>query len=153
MGTIESIHLTPDSGGTPAPVESARARPGCGFDGDRYAEPDPQGGWDFSTITLIEAEEVEAAGLGPGESRRNVTVRGIALNPLVGRQFRVGELLCEGVELCQPCAYLERTTERPGLAKQMINRAGIRAKVLTGGEIRVGDVVGSSESGGGSGQA
>lgn len=141
MGTIESIHLTPDFGGKPAPVETALAQPNHGFDGDRYAEPHPDGEWEFSTITLIEAEAVEAAGLGPGESRRNVMVRGIALNPLVGQRFRVGEMLCEGVELCHPCAYLEETTERPGLVKKLVNWGGIRARVLEGGAIHVGDTV------------
>lgn len=141
MGTIESIHLASDSGGTPRPVETAKVRVGQGFEGDRYAEPEPEGEWDFSTITLIEAEVVEEAGLTPGESRRNVTVRGITLNPLVGQQFRVGEVLCEGVELCHPCAYLEETTQRPGLVQQLLNRGGIRARVLEEGEIRLGDTI------------
>lgn len=145
MGTIEAIHLTPEHDGEVAPVDSAHALPGRGLTGDRYADPDPEyTAWDFSTITLIEAEAVESAGLNPGESRRNITVRGIALNPLVGQRFTVGGVVCEGVELCHPCAGLEKRLERPGLVKLLVERGGLRARVLKGGEIRVGDAVNAS---------
>ena len=41
------------------------------------------------------------------ESRRQVATRGVDLNALVGRRFNVGELECEGMELCEPCAHLQ----------------------------------------------
>lgn len=142
MATIEAIHTTSEHDGAVAPVTSAQALPDRGLTGDRYAAPDTEfTGWEFSTITLIEAEAVESAGLAPGESRRNITVRGISLNPLVGQRFTVGGLLCEGVELCHPCAGLEKRLARPGLVKQLAGRGGLRARVLEGGEIHVGDEV------------
>lgn len=142
MGIVEAIHTTSEHDGEVAPVDSAVAEPNRGLVGDRYADPDPEyTGWDFSTITLIEAEAVEGVGLNPGESRRNITVRGIALNPLVGQRFTVGGVVCEGVELCHPCAGLEKRLERPGLVKQLVERGGLRARVIEGGEIRVGDAV------------
>lgn len=142
MGIIESIHIAPEHEGVPVPIQQARVLPGRGLAGDRYAAPDPEDtGWEFSTITLIEAEVVESAALAPGESRRNITVRGAALNPLIGQQFRVGAVLCEGVELCHPCASLEKSTGRPGLVKQLAGRGGIRARVLEEGAIHVGDTI------------
>jgi MOSC domain-containing protein YiiM len=62
----------------------------------------------------------------------------VRLNDLVGRRFRVGEVECVGVELCEPCSHLESMT-RPGLIKELLHRAGLRADVLTDGTIRVGD--------------
>ena len=61
-------------------------------------------------LTLIESEELERARCGrgdratPGESRRQLTTRGVRLNPLVGKRFRVGEVECLGIELCEPCS-------------------------------------------------
>lgn len=141
-GTIATIHRVPEHGGAPERVEHAQAQAGQGLDGDRYAAPDPEyTGWEFSTITLIEADAEADAGLTPGTSRRNIAVRGIALNDLVGKRFRVGDALCEGVELCHPCASLEKHLERPGLVKQLAGRGGIRAKVLEAGTLKVGDAV------------
>lgn len=141
-GTVVAIHRADEHGGAPQPVSAARALRDGGLDGDRYVAPEPEeSGWDFSTITLIERAAEEAAGLPPGASRRNVSVDGIALNDLVGRRFRVGTALCEGVELCHPCAGLEAHLGRPGLVRLLVNRGGIRARVLEEGEIRVGDAV------------
>lgn len=118
-------------------VSSAILLAGSGIQHDRETE----------NITLIEAEVVDTEGFAPGESRRNITVTGIALNPLVGKRFRVGSVLCEGTELCQPCAKLEAHTQRPGLARRLVNKAGIRARVLEEGEIHVGDTI-TEETGG-----
>ena len=61
-------------------------------------------------LTLVEAEEVERVGLVPGATRRQVTVRGVRLNDLVGKRFWVGSIECVGIELCEPCAHLEAMT-------------------------------------------
>jgi MOSC domain-containing protein YiiM len=158
MGVIEAIHIAPVAGGPVHPVDEARVVAGKGIAGDRYGEQEGT----FSDyphdheFTLIEAEEIEnlarAHGvvLAPGESRRNVTTRGVRLNPLVGRRFRVGGILCEGTRLCEPCAHLERLTAKPGLSRLLGGRAGLRALVVEGGAIRVGDPVGPLEDAAGS---
>jgi MOSC domain-containing protein YiiM len=121
-----------------------RAVPGGGLEGNRYFfDGDAPPG---RALTLIAAEalgEGEAESgipLGAAESRRNVLTRGIDLNALVGRRFRVGEIECYGVELCEPCVSLEGMT-RPGIVKAYVHRAGLNADILTEGEIRVGDPV------------
>src|SRR5207248_5587450 len=91
-------------------------------------------------LTLVEAENVEAVGLPAGATRRQVTTRGVDLNALVGKRFRVGEVECFGVELCEPCRHLQSMT-RPGIIKELTHRAGINADVLTDGTISVGDAV------------
>jgi MOSC domain-containing protein YiiM len=123
---------------------------GRGILGDRYF--DRQG--TFSDwpqdheFTLIEAEAIEAVEaeyglvLAPGETRRNVITRGIGLNALIGRRFRIGgSVLCEGTRLCHPCAHLEVVTKKGGLARLLANRGGLRARILTGGVIRGGDAI------------
>jgi MOSC domain-containing protein YiiM len=111
---------------------------GKGLEGDRHFHE--EGARPGQAITLVAAEQVEAVGLAPGETRRQVTVRGVDLNGLVGKRFRVGEVECLGVELCEPCAHLQEMT-RPGIIKELAHRAGINADIVVGGTIRVGDTV------------
>lgn len=135
---VEAIHLgAPDVPALRA-VDSVQAVAGKGVEGDRHFHADgaPAG----QALTLVAAESVEDVGLQPGETRRQVTVRGVDVNALVGKRFRVGEVECFGVELCEPCAHLEKMT-RPGIIKELAHRGGINADILVGGVIRVGDEV------------
>jgi MOSC domain-containing protein YiiM len=144
-GRVEAIHLAPESGAETEPVGSAEALAGEGLRGDRHF------GGDGADLTLIEAEALEAAAgqdgdgdakasidLGDGEHRRNVTTRDSALNHLVGERFRVGEVVCEGVELCEPCGHLESLTEE-GAVSALLHRGGLCAEVVESGTIEVGD--------------
>ena len=96
-------------------------------------------------LTLIEAEALEElmlpeGPLAPEAARRNVVTRGIDLNALVGKRFRIGDVDCLGQRLCEPCAHLERLT-RPGTLRALVHRGGLRADVLTDGVIRLGDAL------------
>jgi MOSC domain-containing protein YiiM len=79
-------------------------------------------------------------GLTGAQSRRQVVVRGVRLNELVGKRFRVGDVECLGVRLCEPCLHLQQMT-RPGIIKDLIHRGGLNADILTDGQISVGDPV------------
>jgi len=135
---IEAIHIGPEDAGSLASVESVRAVAGQGLEGDRNFRAG--GAKPGQALTLVEAENVEGVGLGVGETRRNLTTRGVRLNDLVGKNFKVGEVECYGVELCEPCEHLQSMT-RPGIIKDMVHRAGINADILTDGVIRVGDEI------------
>jgi len=95
---------------------------------------------------LIAVEATDAVALEgdvsiePAATRRNVLTRGIDINELVGKRFRIGDVECEGVELCEPCAHLESMTQ-PGVIKAFVHRGGLNADILSDGEIRVGDPV------------
>jgi len=115
-----------------------RALAGKGLEGDRYFFAD--GAEPGRALTLVEEECVEDAGLAPGATRRQLTTRGVRLNELIGKRFRVGDVECYGVELCEPCSHLERMT-RPGIVKELVHRAGINADILSDGTISVGDAV------------
>ena len=135
---VEAIHLGRARARELWAVEEVRVVAGQGLEGDRHFEP--AGAKPGQALTLVEAEAVDDVGLAPGETRRQVTVRGVRLNDLVGKRFRVGEVECYGVELCEPCAHLESLT-RPGIIKDLVHRAGINADILSDGVIRVGDTV------------
>jgi len=136
MAVVEAIHVGPSQ--ALAPVDFVRAVAGCGLEGDRHfrADGQRQGG----ALTLIEAEALEDVGLTGTQSRRQVVVRGGRLNDLIGKRFRVGDVECFGVKLCEPCLHLQQLT-RPGIIKDLIHRGGINADILTDGQISVGDPV------------
>jgi hypothetical protein len=148
VGTVELIALAAQAEGPMRAVSAAEAVEGRGLLGDRYE----RGAGTFSStggrgydLTLVEAEalqELSARGveLAPVEARRNLVVRGIALDDLIGRRFRVGEIECFGQRRCEPCSHLERLT-RPGVLRGLVHRGGLRADVLSGGGIRIGDRV------------
>jgi MOSC domain-containing protein YiiM len=149
VGVVREIYVTPAAGATPTAVTASTAVPGRGLEGDRYL----LGVGSFSrwpgegrAVTLIEQEAIEAIlrehgiDLGDGRSRRNVVTAGVMLAELVGRHFRLGEALLRGARLAAPCRYLERRVA-PGTYDAMKGRGGLRADVLEGGVIRVGDAV------------
>ncbi len=152
MGSVEGIFIAADAEAPTQFLSEAEAVAGQGLVGDRYFA----GAGTFSLprkpgrdITLIEAEAIEGLArengieLGPGEARRNVVTRGIGLNDLVGRRFTIGEVECVGIRLCDPCSHLEGIT-RPGVLKGLASRGGLRADVLTGGRIALGDPISDS---------
>ncbi|MCL4197741.1 MAG: MOSC domain-containing protein [Phycisphaerales bacterium] len=156
LGRVEAIFIAERGAGPMRPVEQAEARIGAGLAGDRYAgrcgtfsktapeaEPIPPG----AQVTLIEAEAVEAVRrdgnlpLDPAETRRNILTRGVALNHFVGREFNVGgQVILRGVKLCEPCGHLEKLT-RQGVREALIHRGGLRAEVVRGGLLHVGDQI------------
>ena len=142
-GRVEGIFVTPERGTLPAPVERVRALAGRGLEGNRdlFEEAEPG-----KALTLIAAEALErleaeqGIALSAAASRRNVLTRGVDVNALVGRRFTIGEVECVGVELCEPCSYLESLTV-PGVMKGLVHQAGLNADILNDGEIGVGDPV------------
>ena len=142
-GVVEQIAISSDRAATPAAVPRVRAEAGRGLKGEYHWSEQPEAG---QSITLIAVEALEGLRADTGialsheASRRNVLTRGIDLNALVGKRFRIGAVECEGVELCEPCTTLEGMTQ-PGVVKAFVHRAGLNADILTDGEISVGDPV------------
>jgi MOSC domain-containing protein YiiM len=127
-----------------------RAVPGKGLEGDRYfqgvgtfspATPKP----DYE-LTFIEQENVEAfvaeTGLAftAADTRRNVVTLGIRLNDLVGQEFRIGAVRIRGIRLCEPCSYLAKRSF-PDVLKGLVHKGGLRAQILSEGNIGVGDKI------------
>jgi MOSC domain-containing protein YiiM len=146
-GEVVEINVSPEHEMLPEPVPKVRAVPGRGIEGDRnfFEGPGTQPERERE-LTLIATEALDALAeehgidLSAAESRRNVATRGIDLNQLEGRRFRVGDVECEGIELCEPCRHLQGLT-KPGVVRGLVHRGGLRAAILTEGEIAVGDEV------------
>jgi hypothetical protein len=144
VGTVEALVVAPAATAPVTSVEAAVAHPGRGLEGDRYFDGAGTfaSGRPGSALTLVDAgvlDELAAARGGtPVDHRRNVVVRGTDLNALVGRTFRLGAVRCRGRRLCEPCAHLDRLNGG-ALLRPMVHRGGLRADVLEGGEVRVGD--------------
>ncbi len=145
-GVVEGIYIAHATGAKPEPVQEAEAIAGRGIEGDRYFNQEGTfyaDGKNGQDLTLIEAEAFERLAsengieLAPGDARRNLVTRGLALNDLVGRRFTIGAVECVGRRLCDPCAYLERVT-KPGVLKGLARRGGLRADIVAGGTIAVG---------------
>ena len=144
QGRIEAIYTTPVSEQPMVSLESVRAITGCGLEGDRYCIDEP-GEKSFENLTLIEQEAYDHLAtidleLPTNALRRNLLTSGIELNPLVGKEFMIGEVRCLGTELADPCNYIQGRT-MPGVLKAMVGRGGLRCQILEGGTISVGDLV------------
>ena len=146
QGTVVSIHIADTGEALMRSVREVRAVPGRGLEGDRYFAKEgsfSDRGGPGRDVTLIEIEAIEAlerdyqTKIEPGAARRNIVTRGIGLNHLVGREFKVGDVILRGVRLCEPCAHLQKLTADkvlPGL----VHRGGLRCDILTSGVIRPG---------------
>lgn len=152
-GLVEAICIAPRAEAPVLEVDRARALADRGLEGDRHVEglgTFPSGVCG-SALTLIEAEVLESFGDGEhrpltaNEHRRNVVTRGIEVNALVGRRFAIGDVECRGARLCEPCSHLQRLTTR-SILRELVHRGGLRADILSDGEIRVGDSVRAVEA-------
>ena len=109
--------------------------------------PESEGIFRFHTME----EAVEALArehsikIQAGAARRNIITSGMPLNHLVGQDFAVGSVVLRGMRLCEPCAHLASLTKR-GIVKGLVHRGGLRAEIVSGGEIRIGDVIRSVQS-------
>jgi MOSC domain-containing protein YiiM len=131
-------------------VAEIEALVGRGLAGDRYSEargefsrgensPDHE-------VTLIEQESLAAIAreyelsLTHAESRRNLLTAGVPLNHLIGQTFQIGNVQLRGLRLCEPCGYLEKLTQKP-VKKALQHRGGLRAQIIRGGVLRIGEVI------------
>lgn len=153
-GVLLHIHVAPSASYEMEELAEGICVAGRGIVGDRYyagsgtysKKPDVR------EVTLIEQEALDALmrndpplqdgvlRLQPGDHRRNLTVRGVPLNHLVGRRFRIGEVILRGGRLNFPCKYLEELLGMP-VYLPLYNRSGLNCGIEHGGVIRPGDVI------------
>ena len=150
-GTVEGIYIAEQAGQPMCSVDVVVGEAYKGLVGDRHFRP--RGGpsskgkrGEVQDLSLVEAEVLEllrdeyGIELAGAETRRNVLVRGVRLNELIGKRFRLGGMLCEGTEVCQPCSHMQKKVGKPVL-KPLVHRGGVRARILESGTVRVGDAI------------
>ena len=148
-GRLVGIYTTSEAAAPLAPSTELRAIEGIGLEGDRYATQigtySGRVGADRQ-VTFVEREVIAAVNdeagveLAEHETRRNLVTEGVPLHHLTGRTFRVGDVVFRGLRSCPPCAYLEKAT-RPGVRAALENRGGLRAEIVHGGTLRIGDEI------------
>lgn len=142
MASVKLICTSPVAGGETVAVDAVTAIAGRGIEGDRYyaldTEPSQQ-------ITLIESEVIDQFNRETESEfpyamfRRNLVTEGVQLNNLVGKTFNVREVRLRGLELCEPCLYLQDKLKVADLVKRLTHKGGLYCEILTSGTIRSGD--------------
>jgi MOSC domain-containing protein YiiM len=147
-GIVEEIYIAPEGSAAMERVEEVRTLEGCGIEGDRYCEGTgyytPYG--DVCEVTLIAAEDLDyihtelGIRVKNGEHRRNIITRGIDLDSLRRRRFRVGEAVLQYDRPRPPCRHVQDLSE-PGMTRALRGRGGICARVVEAGRIRARDAI------------
>jgi len=139
-GKVQWIGLRPKRDVPMHEVSEAHAVAGKGLDGDRYASGSGKRG-----ITLIQAEHLPVIAalsghekIEPAILRRNIVISGLPLVALIGKKFRLGEVILEGTDACDPCERMEAALG-PGAYNAMVGHGGLCARILQGGKISLGD--------------
>ena len=153
-GRLLHTHIAPAASIKMQELAEANFVAGRGIEGDRYflgtgtysAKPDSR------EVTVFEMEVLEALArndppvqsgpikIEPTDHRRNLTVRGVPLNHLVGQRFRVGSAVLFGGRLNFPCKYLEKLLGLP-VYLPLYNRSGLNCRIEKGGIVCRGDPV------------
>ena len=150
-GVVRHLHITARAFLPMRAMPELKLIEGLGIEGDRYMIGREEGFYSHRPeegrqVTLFEYETLVALKrdhnieLAPEEHRRNVTVAGVPLTHLVGRQFWLGETLLEATRLSIPCKHIEEITGK-AIFDPLINRSGLNCKILKGGTVRIGDAV------------
>ncbi len=141
-GRVAWIGLRPARKAALKEVDKVEAVAGGGLVGDRYAGSSGKRG-----VTLIQAEHLPAiaalsghASVAPGLLRRNLVIAGIPLVALKGLRFRVGDVVLEGIDSCDPCSRMEAVLG-PGGYNAMRGHGGLCARIVEGGTLHLGDAV------------
>jgi MOSC domain-containing protein YiiM len=151
-GKLVAIAIAREAKGPMETIESTEVVAGEGLRGDRYGAG--IGAAQFkgrrkpeNEVTLIAREAIEAANdefnytIEHLDTRRNLLTAGVPLNELIGKTFRIGDrVILKGLELCEPCGYLEKRTFS-GIKAALKHRGGLRCCVIEAGAIRAGDEI------------
>ena len=150
-GKVTHIFISPNEGEPMQELQEVKAIEQLGLEGDRYAGE--RGAWSKSKrkvirqVSVIEQEAIDRANsvletsFLPKETRRNIVVSDFPLNDLIGKEFMVGDVRMRGVELCDPCKRPPKLIGKSGFEESFTGYGGLRAEILTTGQISVGDTV------------
>ena len=150
IGSVVSLYIAKRSSAPMIEMDQLTALAGRGIEGDRYFlgtgtySKTPQPG---RQVTLIKREVLDrlkdefGIAVGPEECRRNIVTQSIELNDLIGGEFSVGSVRLRAHRITQPCMYLEKLLNRPGLYEAMWDNGGISCEILSDGIIKPGDPI------------
>jgi len=141
---VYKLGISTNNNQTISEVNSIKVLANQGIVGDRHFNEfnDP-----YNQITLIESENIDYYNIKYGlnipykDFRRNIITKGIKLNDLVGKRFKIGKVELEGIDLCRPCKHLSEILDQDNIIKEFLRRGGLRCQILTSSTIEVGDKI------------
>ena len=144
MPKVYKLGISANNNQTISEVNSIKVLANQGIVGDRHFNEfnDP-----YNQITLIESENIDYYNIKYGlnipykDFRRNIITKGINLNDLVGKRFKIGKVELEGIDLCRPCKHLSEILDQDNIIKEFLRRGGLRCQILTSSTIEVGDKI------------
>ena len=144
MPKVYKLGISTNNNQTISEVNSIKVLANQGIVGDRHFNEfnDP-----YNQITLIESENIDYYNIKYGQNipykdfRRNIITKGIKLNDLVGKRFKIGKVELEGIDLCRPCKHLSEILDQDNIIKEFLRRGGLRCQILTSSTIEVGDKI------------
>tara|TARA_B100002051_G_C16694021_1_gene617158 strand:- start:653 stop:1093 length:441 start_codon:yes stop_codon:yes gene_type:complete len=144
MSKVFKLGITSKNNQEIKEVESIEVLADKGVVGDRhfknFNEP-------YCQLSLIESENIDHYNIKYGLNisyinfRRNIVTKGIQLNELVGKKFKIGNVKVEGIDLCRPCRHLTEILSQNNILKEFLRKGGLRCKILSSSKITIGDKI------------
>ena len=144
MSEVLKLGVTENSNQKIKEVKTISVLANKGIIGDRHFQEinDP-----YNQISLIESESIDNYNIKFGlnisyiDFRRNVITKGVRLNDLVGKKFKVGAVALVGIDLCRPCKHLSENLNQNNIIKEFLRNGGLRCQILSSAKINVGDQI------------
>ena len=144
MGKVYKLGITNDNNKKIQEVDSIEVVANKGVIGDRHFKDynDP-----YCQLSLIESENIDYYNTKYGlnisyvDFRRNIITKKIQLNDLIGKNFFIGKVQVEGIDLCRPCRHLTEMLNQENVLKEFLRKGGLRCRILTSSKISVGDKI------------
>ena len=144
MAEVYKLGITGDNNKKIQEVDSIEVVANKGVIGDRHFKDynDP-----YCQLSLIESENIDYYNTKYGldisyvDFRRNIITKKIQLNDLIGKNFFIGKVQVEGIDLCRPCRHLTEMLNQENVLKEFIRKGGLRCRILTSSKISVGDKI------------
>ena len=120
-------------------VDQVECVAGQGLRGDRFFgfKEDYKGQITFFSEEVYQAlcQELQKPDRPHSVFRRNVIVRGVDLNGLIGQEFTIQGIRFQGVSECAPCYWMDQAFA-PGAEEFLKGRGGLRARILSDGVLQ-----------------
>ena len=144
MSKVFKLGITSKNNQEIKEVESIEVLADKGVVGDRHFKNfnDP-----YCQLSLIESENIDHYNIKYGLNisyinfRRNIITKGIQLNELAGKKFKIGNVEVEGVDLCRPCRHLTEMLSHNNILKEFLRKGGLRCQILSSSKITIGDKI------------
>ena len=144
MGKIKAINISNLIGENTFYINQAILNKNKGIVNDRYYGNFKNS---YEQVTFIESEKIDDFNkkikkkLDYKDFRRNIITSGINLNKLLNKKIQINNVVFKIHELCQPCKYLQNKLGVKNLVKLLAFKSGVRAEILTSGEISINDQI------------